>query len=76
MRVRKAVLLRLARWGVGIALSAVSVVSVAVVSFDLPPLADEVTAEHHPGKVAWTDLVTPDLDGAIRERRPFSAVPE
>src|ERR1019366_6919623 len=37
--------------------------AVAVV---LPPLTEPPSGEHHVGKVVWTDLVTPDLDGAKR----------
>jgi uncharacterized protein len=32
----------------------------------LPPLTEPASGEHHVGKVIWTDLVTPDLDGAKR----------
>ncbi len=32
----------------------------------LPPLTQPASGEHHVGKVIWTDLVTPDLDGAKR----------
>lgn len=32
----------------------------------LPPVADSAAIEHHPGKVLWVDLVTPDLDAAER----------
>jgi predicted enzyme related to lactoylglutathione lyase len=35
-------------------------------SFQLPAIADSATQEHHPGKVIWTDLVTPDLAAAER----------
>ncbi|MGA3158645.1 MAG: VOC family protein [Steroidobacteraceae bacterium] len=27
----------------------------------MPPISDAVSIEHHPGKVIWADLVTPDL---------------
>jgi uncharacterized protein len=30
----------------------------------LPPLVQPATNEHHPGKVIWADLVTPDLNQA------------
>jgi uncharacterized protein len=36
------------------------------VHFELPPLVQPATGEHHPGKVIWADLVTPDLAGAKR----------
>jgi predicted enzyme related to lactoylglutathione lyase len=32
--------------------------------FKLPPISDTTTVEHHPGKVIWADLVTPDLAAA------------
>lgn len=32
----------------------------------LPALTEPASGEHHVGKVIWTDLVTPDLDGAKR----------
>jgi len=31
---------------------------------ELPPLVDPPTREHHPGKVIWADLVTPDVEAA------------
>jgi uncharacterized protein len=31
--------------------------------FELPPIGDS-SAEHHPGKIIWADLVTPDLAAA------------
>jgi predicted enzyme related to lactoylglutathione lyase len=36
----------------------------AAMPFDLPPIGDPANAEHHPGKIVWADLVTPDLAGA------------
>ncbi|MGD0493523.1 MAG: VOC family protein [Steroidobacteraceae bacterium] len=38
----------------------------AAALFQLPPITDSPSAEHHPGKVIWADLVTPDLAGAER----------
>ncbi len=32
----------------------------------LPPIADSTPLEHHPGKVIWADLATPDLAAAER----------
>ena len=32
--------------------------------FELPPLVEPATAEHHVGKVIWLDPMTPDLAGA------------
>jgi predicted enzyme related to lactoylglutathione lyase len=39
---------------------------VGAASFELPPIQIPPTQEHHPGKVIWVDLVTPDLEGAKR----------
>jgi predicted enzyme related to lactoylglutathione lyase len=36
------------------------------IHFELPPLVQPASSEHHPGKVIWTDLVTSDLAGAKR----------
>jgi len=33
---------------------------------ELPPIVQPASGERHPGKVIWTDLVTPDLAGAKR----------
>ena len=33
---------------------------------EFPPLVTPASAERHPGKVIWVELVTPDLDGAKR----------
>ena len=35
-------------------------------AFELPPLNTPASAEHHVGKIIWTDLVTPDLAAAER----------
>jgi predicted enzyme related to lactoylglutathione lyase len=32
--------------------------------FELPPVGGSGAVEHHPGKIIWADLVTPDLAGA------------
>jgi predicted enzyme related to lactoylglutathione lyase len=32
--------------------------------FELPPLNSPASSEHHPGKVVWAELVTPDLAAA------------
>ncbi len=34
--------------------------------FQLPPLTQPASSEHHPGKIIWVDLVTPDLVAAKR----------
>src|SRR5271165_340498 len=31
---------------------------------NLPPISDPASAEHHPGKMIWADLVTPNLAAA------------
>ncbi len=33
-------------------------------AFELPPLVDPPTREHHSGKIVWADLVTPDVEAA------------
>jgi predicted enzyme related to lactoylglutathione lyase len=47
-------------------LSATCAATVIAAPFDLPPLVQPASAEHHVGKVIWVDLVTPDLAGAKR----------
>ena len=32
--------------------------------FELPPLVQPASREHHPGKIVWADLVTPDVRAA------------
>jgi predicted enzyme related to lactoylglutathione lyase len=39
--------------------------------FQLPPITDSSTVEHHPGKVIWADLITPDLAAAERFYGPL-----
>src|ERR1700680_1761713 len=56
----------LLRWGLGALLSACSLATIVATPLDLPPIQAPPTQEHHPGKVIWVDLVTPDLDGAKR----------
>jgi len=34
--------------------------------FDLPPIAQSHRSEHHPGKLIWVELATPDLESAKR----------
>lgn len=46
--------------------SSISVAAPASAAFELPPIADSTSAEHHPGKIIWADLVTPDLAAAER----------
>ncbi len=38
--------------------------AVAAPTFVLPPLVQPASTEHHPGKVIWADLVTPDIAAA------------
>jgi predicted enzyme related to lactoylglutathione lyase len=57
----------LRRWRLGALLGAISIATLgAAASFELPPINVSPTQEHHPGKVIWADLVTPDLEGAKR----------
>jgi predicted enzyme related to lactoylglutathione lyase len=57
---------KLLRWSLGALLSATSLAAIVAAPLDLPPIQSPSTQEHHPGKVIWVDLVTPDLDGAKR----------
>ena len=45
-------------------LGAAGVATAAAAPFELPPLVEPPSAEHHVGKVIWVDLMTPDLAGA------------
>lgn len=56
---------RLARWCVALA-CILAATAAAAASFELPPINQPPTADHHPGKVIWVDLVTPDLARAER----------
>jgi uncharacterized protein len=38
--------------------------ALAALPFSLPPISDPASTEHHPGKVIWADLVTPNLTAA------------
>jgi uncharacterized protein len=38
----------------------------AAPAFELPAIGEGGNGEHHPGKIVWVDLVTPDLAGAER----------
>jgi predicted enzyme related to lactoylglutathione lyase len=44
--------------------SMASAASPAALPFTLPPLVQPASKEHHPGKVVWADLVTPDVSAA------------
>ena len=56
----------LLRWSLSALLGACSLATLGAAPLDLPPIQSPPTKEHHPGKVIWVDLVTPDLDGAKR----------
>jgi len=47
-------------------LSVMCVSALRAASFELPPLNNPASTEHHVGKVVWADLVTPDLAAAER----------
>jgi uncharacterized protein len=51
---------------VSVLLSLLSIPALHAASFELPPLNSPASAEHHPGKVVWADLVTPDIAAAER----------
>jgi len=55
-----------ARWSIGALLGATCVATMVAASPALPPIVAPATRDHHPGKVIWVDLVTPDLDAAKR----------
>ena len=50
----------------GIAASMLSLASLPAFAAGLPPLEGTASAERHPGKVIFAQLVTPDLDAAKR----------
>lgn len=64
----------LKQWSLGALLAAAGVAAIAATaatpspaaSFLLPPIVSPATKEHHPGKVVWVDLVTPDLEASKR----------
>ncbi len=53
-------------WSLTALTSAAFAAAAVAASFELPALVQPATQDHHPGKVVWVDLVTPDLDGAKR----------
>jgi predicted enzyme related to lactoylglutathione lyase len=57
---------RLLQWSLGLLCGVAMSGAAAAASFELPPLVQPASAEHHPGKVIWADLVTPDLAAAKR----------
>jgi predicted enzyme related to lactoylglutathione lyase len=54
------------RWGLSILLGVAAITTTAAASFELPPLVQPASSEHHSGKVIWADLITSDLAGAKR----------
>jgi uncharacterized protein len=38
--------------------------ALAALPFNLPPISEPASTEHHPGKMIWADLVTPSLGAA------------
>jgi len=55
---------RLLPWGL-IVLWGLATIAVAAPRFELPPLVQPATHEHHSCKLIRADLVTPDLAGAL-----------
>jgi uncharacterized protein len=45
-------------------LSCAGITFVSAADFELPPLNSPPSNEHHPGKMVWADLTTPDLAAA------------
>jgi predicted enzyme related to lactoylglutathione lyase len=56
----------LVRWSIGALLAFGCTATMVAASLSLPPIVVPATRDHHPGKVIWVDLVTPDLDAAKR----------
>lgn len=54
------------RWSVGALFVAGCAATMVAAALSLPPIVAPATKDHHPGKVIWVDLVTPDLDSAKR----------
>jgi predicted enzyme related to lactoylglutathione lyase len=54
------------RWSLGLLCGVAMLASAAIAAptFVLPPLVQPANTEHHPGKVIWADLVTPDIAAA------------
>jgi len=57
---------RLALWCtlLTLATSTAAINAAPAAGIELPPLVQPANDEHHPGKVIWADLVTPDLNQA------------
>jgi predicted enzyme related to lactoylglutathione lyase len=56
----------LTKLAAAIFIGVVAIGSTLAAPLELPPLVQPASSEHHPGKVIWADLVTPDLAGAKR----------
>ncbi|HTV97335.1 MAG TPA: VOC family protein [Steroidobacteraceae bacterium] len=56
----------LAVWLAAAALLTALPAALAAPAFELPAIGTGANAEHHPGKIIWLDLTTPDLAGAER----------
>jgi len=54
------------RAALGLAVGSLFAETALAQRFDPPPLPSESSSEHHPGKVVWVELVTPDLAAAER----------
>ena len=69
MRVERILFDRMKRWlprslGAALICGLLAPAVMADSPFEVPPISGSTPIEHHPGKVIWTDLVTPDLAGA------------
>jgi predicted enzyme related to lactoylglutathione lyase len=70
MRAQRVQFVRMRRWmprGLAIVLICCLLAPAAAFAepaFDVPPIGGTGSTEHHPGKVVWVDLVTPNLAGA------------
>jgi len=60
--------MRAASWGALLTLATgiATIEAAPAAGVELPPLVQPANGEHHPGKVIWADLVTPDLNQAER----------
>jgi uncharacterized protein len=54
------------QWAVGLLWIIATMATALAVPFELPPLVQPASSEHHPGKIVWADLVTPNLAAAKR----------
>ena len=56
----------LRRWSLGLLWGVAAIATVAAAPIELPPLVQPPSGERHPGKMIWTDLITPNLADAKR----------